>query len=592
MTKSLPAWDLSSLYSGIADREVDKTISATDRALNLFASRYRKKAKMLARKPLAMLQAFQEYEHLLSETSKPLIYAQLLFADSCSDPRRGAFLQKLKSWRSRVEKQLVFFELELLDLDVSLLKKLAGSQSMAAYSNYLTQLLATKPHRLNEREEQIISDKSLVGREAFTRLFDEELSRKVFTMKKGGRAKTYSESEVLAMLYNPASSARKAAAEALTKGLKEEAPRLAFIFNTLIEDKSLEDELRSFPYPEASRHLANQIDKSMVQAMESVVVGRYKLVQDFYTFKRKLVKAPALFDYDRYAPVVKSEGQITFNNARDMVLDSFHAFSEDFGRIAKEFFDRGWIDAARRPGKRGGAFCSFGTPDTNPFVFLNFNGNVRDVFTLAHELGHAIHAYLMRGQNYLNYDTPLTVAETASVFAEMLLFDHLASTLKSRKDLLSLYVNKVEGIIATVFRQISLFRFEQELHRQRKESGELLVPEINAIWRKSQMEMFAKSVVLTENYDYWWSYIPHFIHTPFYVYAYAYGELLTLSLYAQYRAEGDKFVQRYIQFLSKGASESPAELLKPFGINMKDRRFWTGGVNLIEELARKARSYA
>ena len=589
---TLPAWNLGTLYTGVNDKKINGTMRQAENALKVFSKKYRGKVAKTAGSAASLKAAFAHYEKILVDVAKPAVYAQLLFAESCSDPRRGAFMQGMRGWHAGMEKQLFFFEIELLTLSAAKLEKLARDKTLKNYANYLRQLARSKPHRLSEREEQILSDKALTGREAFTRLFDQELSQKEFEVKAGRVTKKLCESDVLAMLYSPKRDVRKQGAEALTAGLKAEAPRLGFIYNTLIEDKTSEDVLRGFSYPEQGRHLANQIEREMVDAMSAVVVDNYGLVQDFYRYKRGLLRLPVLHDYDRYAPVVKSEKVLSFKESERLVLEAFSRFSPEYARIAKEFFAKRWVDAAKRPGKRGGAFCSFVTPDRNPFVFMNFNGNLRDVSTLAHELGHAIHAYLMRQQSYLNFDVPLTVAETASVFAEMLLFDHLSSTLTSKSELLSLYVNKVESIFATVFRQISLYRFEQEVHRARAKKGELLVTEINRIWRKSQEEMFKSSVQLTEGYDWWWSYIPHFIHTPFYVYAYAYGELLTLSLYAQYKKDGSDFVGRYMEALSTGNLKDPTGLLAPFGIDMSSRRFWENGIGLIAELVERTRRLA
>ncbi len=590
MAKSLPGWNLSGLYSGIEDKQIDSVMKRTEKSLQHFVRACRGSMKKISSSGDRLRRAFEAYEAILTDVAKPVIYAQLLFAESCSDPRRGAFLQRMKAWHTKMEKSLLFFELELLELPERKLKALSKSPALKACSNFLHQLALTRPHRLSENEEQILSDKALTGREAFTRLFDQELSQKQFIVTERGGKKRLPESEVLSMLYSPVRSRRKTGAMALTNGLKEEAPRLAFIFNTLVEDKAVEDRIRKFTFPEQSRHLGNQIDRKMVDAMASVVASHYGLVQDFYRFKKKLLRVGTLYDYDRYAPVVRSERSLSFSEARRLVLEAFTKFSPEYGRIGRKFFTSSWIDAAKRPGKRGGAFCSFVTPDRNPYVFMNFNGNVRDVFTLAHELGHGIHAYLMRSQNYLNYDVPLTVAETASVFAEMLLFDHLAETLTSRKELLALYVNKVESIFATVFRQISLYRFEQGLHKAHEEKGELMVPEINAIWRRTQVEMFGNSITLSEGYDWWWSYIPHFIHSPFYVYAYAYGELLTLSLYAKHKKGEPGFAERYLELLSLGSSKNPTGLLEPFGVQMEKKAFWENGVKLIAEMVEKTRS--
>jgi oligoendopeptidase F len=362
---------------------------------------------------------------------------------------------------------------------------------------------------------------------------------------------------------------------------------LTYITNILLEDKGIDDRLRRFPTPEAGRHLGNEIDQQTVDTMAEVVVQNYGLVQEFYGFKKQVLGLRRLYDYDRYAPVTRSHVKFSFDQAREMILTAFRAFSPVVGDAAAEFFHRRWIDAPPRYGKTGGAFCHYVTPDVHPYVFMNYTGDARSVLTLAHELGHGVHAYLARRQTYLNFSWPLTIAETASVFGEMVVFENLKDALPSRQEKFALHFGKIEEIFATVFRQISLYRFEQDLHRDRRERGELPVEAINALWRRRQEEMFGRSVTLTPDYDIWWSYIPHFVHTPFYVYAYAFGELLTLSLYARYRREGRPFVDRYLEMLAAGGSKSPRELLEPMGVDLTRRDFWQGGMEIIRQMIKE-----
>lgn len=586
-TASLPTWNLKDLFKSEKDPKIKQIFSSCMKRAHAFESKYRGKLKP---SPAVVLQAIREYESIEQTAVKPVHYASLLFAESASPAGRGAFLQYTKGEYVHIHNHLIFFEHELLKFPLATLKKLAKHPELKNYKHFLHNLILSKPHRLSVEIESILSDKSLTGAGAWIRLFDEELSFKKFQFTHKKKTELLSETAVLHKLYSGDRSERKAGAESLTAGLNEESRRLTYIFNTLSEDKAIDDRHRSYPSPEASRHLANEIDQKTVDIMSDVVTSYYGTVQDFYKYKKKVLKLPELFDYDRYAPVELKTKPISFTEAKKVVLDSFYAFSKEYGKIAEEFFTKGWIDATEREGKRGGAFCSFVTPDLHPYVFMNYHGTMREVFTLAHELGHAIHAYLMRGQSFLNFDTPLTIAETASVFAEMLLFEKLKTNIKDPKEKFALYVGKIESIFATVFRQIAMYRFEQDLHGARREQGELSTDAINAMWRKRQVEMFGKSVTLTAGYDCWWSYIPHFIHTPFYVYAYAFGELMTLALYAQYQKQGGSFVPKYMQLLADGGSKTPDELLKPLGIDLHTRSFWVGGMKVIESLVQELKS--
>ena len=586
-SEKLPTWNLKDLYSSIQDPKIKQNLHACQKQAALFEKKYRGKLKVNAS---SVLKALKDYEAIQQEMVKPALYANLLFAESCTPKGRGAFLQYTRSEYVHINQHLMFFELEILKFSDKDLRKLVKDPTLKGYSHYLESLLNSKPHRLSEDAEKIFSDKNLTGSNAFIRLFDEELAGKKFIFGRGKKQLEVSETEVLSKLYSPHREERAEAAGSLTRGLKEESHRLTYIFNTLAEDKAIEDRYRNFPDPESSRHLANEIDRPMVDAMAEAVTSQYSLVQEFYGFKKKVLGFKELYDYDRYAPVDLKRESIPFSVARDMVLESFYGFSKEYGDIASKFFSKGWVDAAHREGKRGGAFCSFVTPDLHPYVFMNYTGSMREVFTLAHELGHAIHAYQMREQTVLNFDTPLTIAETASVFAEMLLFDHLRTTMKDKNALFALYIGKIESVFATVFRQISMYKFEQDVHGARQEKGELSTPEINALWRRRQVEMFGKSVTLTEGYDYWWSYIPHFVHTPFYVYAYAFGELLTLALYAQYKKEGKAFIPKYMDLLRTGGSKTPSELFKPLGINLHGKQFWKGGVGMIESMVKEVKT--
>jgi oligoendopeptidase F len=375
---------------------------------------------------------------------------------------------------------------------------------------------------------------------------------------------------------------------ALEPGLRTRA----FIYNTLIQDKSTDDRLRRYPHWLASRNLSNEASDESVMALIEAVHGRYDIPQRWYRVKAKLLGVDRLADYDRSAPVLSDNVSYSFANARELVLDTYESFSPEAGAVTRRFFDENWIDAPVRPHKRGGAFCAYTVPSVHPYVLLNYTARRRDVLTLAHELGHGLHAALAQPQGVFQQGTPLTLAETASVFGEALVFGRLLDAATDDRERLGLLADRIDGAIATVFRQIAMNHFEHLAHTRRRAEGELSVDRINELWLESQSEMFGDSVELTDNYRSWWSYVPHFINTPGYVYAYAYGQLLALSVYQRYRAEGESFVPAYIKLLSSGGSRSPEELGAIVGIDLADPGFWDSGLALVEEQLREAEELA
>lgn len=584
----LPSWDLSDLYKTIKDPKIAKDL----KFILSQAKKFNKKYKGSISKNISankLLGATGEYEAILQEAIKPITFAGLTFFENGNDPKHGAFYQEMKARHLEITRELLFFELELLQLPDRVLAGFTKDKTLANYHHFLKLLLINRPHRLSETEEKIFNDKSLTGGGAFVRLFDEELARKKFSVFRGKKKKLLGESQLLELFHNPDRQTRKAAALALSKGLEEELKRFTFITNILVEDKAINDRYFNYKYPEESRHLANEIDQETAETLTRVVTKNYKVVQEYYSFKRKVLGYKTLQVYDVYAPVTKTTKKIPYHKAQAVVLSSFAQFTPGYKKAAEHFFDKNWIDAGVKEGKRGGAFCEYVTPDTHPYILMNYSGNVRDVLTLAHELGHGVNAYYSRGQTYLNFDWPLILAETASVFSEMLVFDNLKENL-GKEEKFSLYMSKIEDIFATCFRQISMYQFEQDLHYARREKGELTPGEIGKMWNKRRREMFGKSMQVGDDYNSWWSYIPHFKHTPFYVYAYAFGELLTLSLYSQYKQDRKKFVPKYIELLSAGGTKNPQELLKPLGVNLKDKKFWQGGIEVIKDLVKEAKS--
>jgi oligoendopeptidase F len=583
-------WDLTDLYQGIDDPEIDTDLATIKTTVRAFEQKYRGQlhaADLTAAKLQAALEA---YEACLQQLTKLQVYAQLVFMADTSKPAHGAFLQKIRRHAVELYNQLLFVELELAHLPDTVFQRLVAEPSLGTYAHYLEKQYERKQHLLSEPEEKLLQSKTLTGQMAFVRLFDEEFARQTYRLRLGKKVKKLSQAETLQLVAGPNPALRKRAAAAFTQGLKPHLSRLAYITNVLIEDKTITDTYRHYTFPEASRHQENEIEPAVVDTMENEVIRHYGLVQEFYDFKRKVLGIRTLYDYDRTAPLKQPKHKIPFATGKKLVLDAFRQFSPDYAVAAEEFFTRRWIDAALRPGKQGGAFCMYGTPDHHPYVFVNYTGTMESVMTLAHELGHGVHAMLARDNTYLNYDWPITVAETASVFGELLMFQAFKRQLTNKRELFVLYMNEIERIFATVFRQTAMYRFEQRLHRTHREKGELPAEAINAIWRETQHEMYGSSLTLTENYNLWWSYIPHFVHTPFYVYAYAFGELLTLSLYARYQTRGEAFVGDYINLLRAGGSDTPSNLLKTVGVTLDQPEFWRAGLTMIADLIAEAKA--
>jgi len=389
-------------------------------------------------------------------------------------------------------------------------------------------------------------------------------------------------------MHEPDRNTRRDAALGFTQGLNDHLRTLTFVFNTMLAEKASDDRLRNHASWLSARNLSNEVSDEIVDTLVAAVSGRFDLSKRHYALKRRLLGVEEMFDYDRYAPLPEADASYTWEQARDIVLAAYGSFHPEMARIARRFFDESWIDAAVTPGKRGGAFSHGAVPSAHPYILMNFTGRVRDVQTLAHELGHGIHQYLSRSQGILQADTPLTTAETASVFGEMLVFKTLLDRESDPASRLSMLVTKIDDTMATVFRQISMHLFEAEVHSHRRTSGELNSQEISRHWRSTQEKMFDGSVTLGQHYDVWWSYIPHFIHTPGYVYAYAFGELLVLALYEEYLRRGESFADAYIELLSAGGSDWPHNLVARLGVDLTARDFWDNGLNAVEALIEEA----
>ena len=581
-------WNLSDLYLNLEDPQIEKDFKDAFSKAKSFEEKYRGKINSETITPTFLLKAVKELESISEQTGKLISYAYLMFATDTSNPKHGAFLQSIQEKTTEIRKHLMFFELEWIALPDEIANHLLEDEVLSRYSHFLQTERRYKPHKLNEPEEKILDEKANTGSRAFMRLFDEVINNIRFKVKLDGKIKHFTESETLALLYDTDRNKRKAGAIGLTKGLKENAHVLTYIFNILVQDHTSNDRLRSFTDPMASRHLDNEIDKPTVDALMTACEKNFDMVEKYYNLKKRLLGLKKFHDYDRYSPIFPERKTIGYKESKKIVLEAFGLLSPRMAEIAKEFFDNSWIDAELRSGKRGGAFSHSTVPSVHPYVFLNYTGRLRDVMTLAHELGHGIHQYLSRKQGYFQCHTPLTTAETASVFGEMLVFHTLKESEKDPKTRLSLLCSKLEDIFATVFRQVVLTRFEEKLHHARRNEGELTSSRINELWIEANKPMFGDSVELTKDYAWWWMYIPHFIHSPFYCYAYSFGELLVIALYQKYQNERNLFVPRYIELLSSGGSDAPEKLLARVGVDITDPNFWQGGLDLLREMVNEA----
>ena len=577
-------WDLSDLYSNPADPQIAADSEWLKRRISDFSS-YRGKVAELG--PEQLLEAVRMLEEIYERAEKLLAYAYLEFSTRTLDAGASAFFQSMKEFSSQIRRDTLFFRLEWTKIEDGPAEALTKSAALSKYAHYLASLRRYRPHLLSEPEERILAEKSPAGSSAWEALFDKMLGRLRF----GEKEKT--QSEVLAGLYSVDREERKRAAAELSDGLQTLLLPLTHIFNTVLLDKSIDDRLREYPHWLSARNLDNEIGDATVSALVSAVCSRYDLVERYYFLKKKLLGYDELFDYDRYAPVWAQTGAgISWEEAREIVLTSFEDFSFEAAKIARLFFEKQWIHASLLPGKRSGAYSHPLIPSAHPYVFLNFTGSRRDVMTLAHELGHAVHQYLARKQGLFNCNTPLTTAESASVFAETLVFRSLLKRTDSKEERLGLICSRIEDTFATVFRQVAMHRFEERVHNARRTCGELDQEFIGSAWMQTQAAMFGNSVHLLDHYKTWWSYIPHFVHSPGYVYAYAFGQLMTAALYEQYLREGPDFVPAYLEFLESGGKAEPCELLRPLGVDPTDGGFWERGLKIVEGLIDEAEEEA
>ncbi len=590
------AWDLEPLVDGEGETGVESRLKDALARSQAFAERYAGKLGELDSAGLA--EAMAELAAIYELLGRAGSYAALRFYTDMATPTNGALMQKVQERETQIATMLLFFELEWAALSDERVEELLAGEDLDFCRHYLRNVRRYREHLLSEPEEKILAEKALTGASAWSRLFEELTSAIKVTLPGTGELTAAQAAEPVALdvalsnLMAADPDVRRTTAEAVTAALEPGLRTRAFLFNTLLADKATDDRLRRYPSWLAARNLSNEASEESVQALIEAVRGRYEIARRWYRLKARLLGVEKLADYDRMAAVTSDEVTFSFAQGREIVLDCYSSFSPELGALAKRFFDERWIDAPVRPAKRGGAFCAPAVPSAHPYVLLNYTARRRDVLTLAHELGHGVHFALAARQGVFHQSTPLTLAETASVFAETVVFGRLLAEDSSPASRLALLAENLEDTIATVFRQVAMNRFEDLVHTARREQGELSVKRFGELWAESQSELLGDSVQITDGYRSWWSYVPHFIGSPGYVYAYAYGQLLALSVYQRYEQEGAELVPRYLEMLAAGGSRSPEQLGQIVGIDLADPGFWDAGLDLVERQLQEAEAAA
>ena len=575
----MPEWNLADLYRDMTAPEIAADLAHGTAEAKALQAELKGKLALLDAAGLAA--ALTRYERLQDVLGRLSSYAGLLYAADTADPQRGKFYGDMQEKLTAITTDLLFFELELNQLDDAKLDRLIEEAPLVRFAPWIVDLRKEKPYQLDDRSEKLFHEKSVTSRGAFNRLFNETMTGLRF---KVGTEELALE-PTLNLLTDPAESKRRQAAEALAEVFKDNIRLFTLITNTLAKDKEISDRWRGFPSVSAARHLANRVEPEVVEALVSAVRQSYgRIAHRYYAMKARWLGLDALSHWDRNAPLPdQPDRQMSWGEARKTVLSAYGSFSPRMAEIAESFFDKRWIDAPVRPGKAPGAFSHPTVPSAHPYVLLNYMGKPRDVMTLAHELGHGVHQVLANAQGPLLAPTPLTLAETASVFGEMLTFKAMLAETRNAKERKAMLAQKVEDMINTVVRQIAFYSFEEKVHTARRE-GELTADDLGRFWLEVQTESLGPSVKLREGYENFWAYIPHFIHSPFYVYAYAFGDCLVNSLYALYEKAHPGFVEKYFAMLEAGGSKHHSELLAPFGLDASKPEFWQMGLSVIEGL--------
>lgn len=581
---ALPEWNLADLYPALDAPEIKRDLVRVEEDSAVFEQDYKGKLAEMASGAdagAALAKAVQRYEALDELMGRLISYAGLVHAGNTTDPVRSKFYGDVQERLTASSLHLLFFTLELNRVDDALLETAMAVPALGHYRPWLEDIRKEKPYQLEDKIEQLFHEKSMTGYSAWVRLFDETIASLRFKVQ----GKNLAIEPTLNLLQDSSGIKRKAAAEALSKTFKENVRLFTLVTNALAKDKDISDRWRGFADVADSRHLSNRVEPEVVEALTQAVRDAYpRLSHRYYALKARWFGKKTLPHWDRNAPLPSVPMRtIKWDEARDTVLTAYDAFSPKMADIAQRFFDGSWIDAPVRPGKSPGAFAHPTVPSAHPYVMLNYQGKPRDVMTLAHELGHGVHQFLAAPNGALMAPTPLTLAETASVFGEMLTFQKLLAATTDKKQRKAMLTGKAEDMINTVVRQIAFYSFERKVHLERK-NGELTAERLGEIWLEVQKESLGPAIDIRPGYEVFWAYIPHFIHSPFYVYAYAFGDCLVNSLYAVYEQASEGFAERYLAMLAAGGTKHYTELLKPFGLDARDPKFWQGGLSVIEKL--------
>ena len=568
-------WNLSDLFASPDDPEIEAWLAHDLDSARSFEERYRGRVATLEPDDFAVM--MRELAEQEESAAKPEVYSYMLHSQDTQDHAAGRLLARVREASADRSGHMVFFTLELAQVTDEQANKLYADPEAAKYRHFVQEARKYRPHQLSEPEERVITDYSPVGNGAWVRLFDELCAR----IRVAVDGEEVSLDQALTLLREPERDVRRQANAAVTEALSGDIRTRGYVFNVILQEKSIDDRLRHFPTWISSRNLANETSDAAVQALVDAVTSRYDISVRYYRVKGKLLNVGELHEWDRYAPIAGASRDLTWADAKELVLGSYLRFSKRAGELVEQFFESGWIDAPVTPGKAGGAYCMPVTPHHHPYVLMNFTGKLRDALTLAHELGHGLHDRLASKQHVFDYHPPLTLAETASVFGEALTFDRIMAEEKDPKIRLAMLCSQCEDAFSTVFRQVAFNRYEDALHTARRSEGELSVEEMGDLFQEKLQAMFGDALILTDEHKVWWSYVSHFMHAPGYVYAYAFGNLLALSVYQRYR-EGKLTVDDYLEFLAAGGSTRPDELVKRIGMDITDPGFWDAGLKILD----------
>jgi oligoendopeptidase F len=569
-------WDLTDLFASPTDPKIEATLARSLERAKAFESKYKGRVVSLEAAEFAAM--MRELEDDEEAAARPEVYAYLLHSQNTQDSAAGRLLARVREAGADRASHGVFFALELAQVSDEQTARLKANPESAPYQHTVEEARKFRPHQLSESEERVLTEYSPVVNSAWTRLFEELCAG----IKVDFEGQQLGLSEALTLLHEPDREVRRRASGAITVALGTDIRTRSYIFNVILQEKAIDDRLRKFPTWISSRNLANETSDEAVQALVEAVTGRYDICVRYYRVKKRLLGVGELHEWDRYAPIEEAKREVSWDDAKELVLGSYHRFSKKAGALVEDFFKHGWIDAPVLPNKAGGAYCMPVTPRHHPYVMLNFTGKLRDVTTLAHELGHGLHDRLAAKQHIFDFHPPLTLAETASVFGEELTFDRIMAEEKDPKVRLAMLCSQCEDAFSTVFRQVAFNRYEDACHTARRTEGELAVEQLGELYQSKLQPMFGDALVLTEEHKVWWSYVEHFLHTPGYVYAYAFGNLLALAVYHRFLERGPSFVDDYLDFLAAGGSTPPDELVRRLGMDITNPDFWDSGLRILD----------